>query len=65
MQEFIETYKCPIIGGIIGLIIGILFLTLGFFKTILILLLTLVGVCIGVYLQKSQIVERFLSSRRN
>ena len=36
-------YKYPIIGGLTGLICAILFFTVGFFKTILVLLMVGVG----------------------
>lgn len=65
MKELFEMYKWPIITGLIGLIVGISFLTLGFFKTILLLILTLAGVWIGLYLQNNQIIERFIDNRKN
>ena len=39
-KEFFEKYKKPIIFGGIGLLIGILMLTIGFFATLLLALLT-------------------------
>lgn len=54
MQEFWHTYKWPVMGGIFGLIVAILFLTVGFFKTILVFLLVLAGGWLGMYLSKSQ-----------
>lgn len=65
MLDYLNKYKLPIIGGFLGLLIGVLFLTLGFFKTILVILLIILGVALGFYLDKTQLVDKFLSSRRN
>lgn len=65
MLDYLSTYKLPIIGGILGLLIGILFLTLGFFKTILVIILVGLGVAFGLYLDKTKLVDKFLSSKRN
>ncbi|MBU5584070.1 DUF2273 domain-containing protein, partial [Enterococcus sp. S181_ASV_20] len=40
MEKLITQYKLPMIFGGLGLILAILFVTLGFFKTLLIVLLT-------------------------
>ncbi len=47
-KEFFEKYKKPIIFGGIGLLIGILMLTIGFFATLLLALLTGIGVLLGL-----------------
>ncbi|KRL05166.1 DUF2273 domain-containing protein [Liquorilactobacillus oeni] len=59
MQEFWEEFKLPIIIGLAGFILALLFITLGFFKTLLILVLTVVGVLLGFYLKRSGTLERF------
>lgn len=62
-MEFYQKYKYPVWGAIIGLILAVLIMTLGFFKTLLILVLMVLGAFVGVYLQKTgiltQIIDRF------
>lgn len=65
MRELLDTYKWPIIGGFAGLLIGILFLTLGIFKTILILLLVLVGGYVGLYMQNNPSIRQLQFKRKN
>lgn len=45
--EALGNKKCKVIGAIIGFIIGILILIIGFLKTIFIVICTLVGYYIG------------------
>lgn len=45
--QFLKEYKWRIIGFITMLLVGILFLTIGFWKTLLIILLCSIGVGIG------------------
>ena len=47
MKEFFSLYKLPIIFGGLGLLLAVLWLTVGFFKTLLILIMTAIGVGIG------------------
>ncbi len=47
LSQFIYLNRKKIIGALIGLIIGILFLTVGFFKTLLLCLTTLIGYYLG------------------
>ena len=47
MKEFFRKYKSVIIGAGIGLVLAVLMLTIGFFKTLLIILLGGVGALIG------------------
>ncbi len=51
MQEFLTRDKLPMIFGILGFILAVLFFTIGFFKTILLILITIIGVAIGIYLK--------------
>ena len=39
MVEWIKQYAVPLIGGLVGLVFAILFLSIGFFKTLLVVLL--------------------------
>lgn len=54
-------YKYPIIGGLIGLVFAILFFTVGFFKTILVLIMIGLGICIGNYMNKNDFIGKFFS----
>ncbi|MDT2705323.1 DUF2273 domain-containing protein [Enterococcus dispar] len=56
MKEFVSQYKLPLIFGGLGLILAILFISLGFFKTLLIILLTALGVFLGHYLEKNGLI---------
>ncbi|HCE13468.1 DUF2273 domain-containing protein [Enterococcus sp.] len=57
----IQQYKIPLIFGAIGLIIALLFVTIGFFKTVLILLLTCLGFFLGLYVQRTGILDDFFN----
>ena len=48
-KEFLRTYRRPLIGAAIGLVTAILMLTIGFFATLLILLLVGIGVFFGMF----------------
>lgn len=58
MEDFIKKYRFPILGALIGLVLAILFFSLGFFKTIIIIILTLLGAFIGYYLQKNNFLKK-------
>ncbi|NGV91570.1 DUF2273 domain-containing protein, partial [Staphylococcus aureus] len=40
MKELFSAYKLPIIFGGLGLLLAVLWLTIGFFKTLLIIIMT-------------------------
>lgn len=65
MEKLITQYKLPMIFGGLGLILAILFVTLGFFKTLLIVLLTALGICLGSYLEQTGMMDSFFSQRKN
>ena len=58
-----------LLGGAIGLVIAILFLTLGFWRTILIILLVSAGAAAGSWLDRGQklmdILDRFFPDHQN
>lgn len=58
MKDIIDNNKFAIIGALIGFIIALLFLTLGFFKTILLLIMTIVGFGVGWYLKKTGLLNK-------
>ena len=59
--DFSKTFKWRIIGFLAFLIIAILFLTLGFWSTILIIILCLIGVGIGYTKDRKQDFLNFLN----
>ncbi|MGC6767423.1 DUF2273 domain-containing protein [Enterococcus sp. LJL128] len=63
MKEIFDEYKWPIIGGIGGLILAVLLMTLGFFKTLLILILMVVGVYAGFYLKATGLADRLFKQK--
>ena len=65
MEKLITQYKLPMIFGGLGLILAILFVTLGFFKTLLIVLLTALGILLGSYLEQTGMMDSFFSQRKN
>ncbi|WP_331246027.1 DUF2273 domain-containing protein [Staphylococcus capitis] len=56
-----KTFKWRIIGFLAFLLIAILFLTLGFWKTILIIVLCLIGIGIGYIKDRTQDFMNFLN----
>ncbi|EGQ3397942.1 TPA: DUF2273 domain-containing protein [Staphylococcus pseudintermedius] len=52
--KILQSYKWRIIGFFFFLIIAILFLTLGFWKTILIIVLCLIGISVGYIKDRTQ-----------
>jgi uncharacterized membrane protein len=65
MEKLITQYKLPMIFGGLGLILAILFVTLGFFNTLLIVLLTALGIWLGSYLEQTGMMDSFFSQRKN
>ena len=59
--NILKTFKWRIIGIIAFLLIAILFLTLGFWKTILIIVLCLIGIGIGYIKDRTQDFLNFLN----
>ena len=62
MNEFMTTYKLPIICGVIGLILAILFLSIGFFKTLLVIIMAIIGVAVGMYLKRTHLLDVYFKS---
>ena len=63
VKELLMVYKYPIIGGLTGLICAILFFTVGFFKTILVLLMVGVGIFIGNYISKNDFIRNIFQNK--
>lgn len=62
MKELFSTYKLPIIFGVLGLILAVLCITVGFFKTLLILIMAAIGAAIGFYLKQTKILDHYFKS---
>lgn len=62
MKEIFSLYKLPIIFGGLGLLLAVLWLTVGFFKTLLILIMTAIGVGIGFYLKETKLLDEYFKS---
>lgn len=60
MKEILTVYKSPIIGGLTGLVFAILFLTVGF-KTILVVIMVVLGIFIGNYISKSDFLGKIIN----
>ena len=59
--NILKTFKWRIIGFLAFLLIAILFLTLGFWKTILIIVLCLIGIGVGYIKDRTQDFLNFLN----
>lgn len=59
MNRLFQQYQYPIIGGVAGLILAILLITVGFFKTILVIFLTIIGAYLGFYLNSIGFFDSF------
>lgn len=63
MKEIFDEYRWSILGGAGGFVLAVLFLTLGFFKTLLLLVLTLTGSYAGFYLKNSGFIDHYFSNK--
>ncbi|HHJ7361384.1 TPA: DUF2273 domain-containing protein, partial [Streptococcus pyogenes] len=58
-----EKFKYPIIGGLVGLIIAILLMAFGLFKTLLAIIFIILGIYGGLYAKKTGIIDQFLNRK--
>ncbi|GAA2943627.1 DUF2273 domain-containing protein [Enterococcus raffinosus] len=65
MKDLMNQYKLPIIFGIAGLILAILLVAIGFFKTLLIVLLTGLGAALGYYLQQTNLLDEYFKQNNH
>ena len=63
MKELFLEYKYPIIGGLIGLVLALFFFTIGFFKTILLLVMVGINVFIGSYIKNEDLFGKFFQNK--
>lgn len=61
-QRLMNRYKKTTTGMAIGLIVGILLITIGFFKTLLLAILIGVGFVVGGFFDRHPIVMKFLKN---
>ncbi|AIQ01441.1 TPA: DUF2273 domain-containing protein [Streptococcus pyogenes] len=62
-MEFYEKFKYPIIGGLVGLILAILLMAFGLFKTLLAIIFIILGIYGGLYAKKTGIIDQFLNRK--
>jgi len=62
MNEFLTIYKLPIIFGLLGLILAVLLLALGFLKTLLLIVMVAIGVAIGFYFKETKLLDQYFKS---
>lgn len=61
-SPLLRRYKKTVGGMVMGLVIGILFITIGFFKTLLLAILIGAGFVVGGFLDRNPVVLKFLDS---
>ncbi len=64
MKDLYEKHKLPVICALLGLITGLLFITIGFFQTLLVYVLTILGAYLGKVLDETGLYQRFLNRMR-
>ncbi|OTN75368.1 hypothetical protein A5886_000438 [Enterococcus sp. 8G7_MSG3316] len=64
MNEWFSHYKIPTIFAVMGLILAILLITIGFLKTLLLLIFTALGTYLGFYLKEVGFFEQFQRPQR-
>lgn len=60
-MAFYEKHKYPILGGLLGLILAILLMSFGFFKTLLAIIFIVLGVYGGLYAKNTGIIDQFIN----
>ena len=62
-MDYFEKNRYPIIGAIVGALIAVCIFTIGFWKMILLFLLIGLGIFVGLYLQRTGIIEQLLKKK--
>lgn len=65
MEDIFKNHKWSIIGACIGLVLALLLLTIGFLKTILLLIFMIAGFVIGGYAQRSGLIDNLKKQVQN
>lgn len=64
MSEFVRKYRYPLGGAVIGLVLAAMIVTTGFFKTILALVIIVLGAYAGLYVQRTGMLDQFFNKRK-
>ncbi|HEN6670744.1 TPA: DUF2273 domain-containing protein [Streptococcus agalactiae] len=64
MSEFVRKYRYPLGGAVIGLVLAAMIVTIGFFKTILALIIIVLGAYAGLYVQRTGMLDQFFNKRK-
>ncbi|MGT2895234.1 DUF2273 domain-containing protein [Streptococcus entericus] len=64
-MDFIREYKYAIAGAIIALLLMLIILSFGFFKTLLLVIIVALGAIIGHQFKDTGILEKYLIKLRN
>ncbi|HOX29453.1 MAG TPA: DUF2273 domain-containing protein [bacterium] len=60
--QFLKKHKAKIIFSLLFILIGILFMTLGFLKTMFVLLLAIAGWFFGKIVDDKELIRRFINN---
>ncbi|HFZ9595084.1 TPA: DUF2273 domain-containing protein [Streptococcus agalactiae] len=64
MSEFVRKYRYPLGGAVIGIVLAAMIVTIGFFKTILALVIIVLGAYAGLYVQRTGMLDQFFNKRK-
>ncbi|HFZ9684192.1 TPA: DUF2273 domain-containing protein [Streptococcus agalactiae] len=64
MSEFVRKYRYLLGGAVIGLVLAAMIVTIGFFKTILALVIIVLGAYAGLYVQRTGMLDQFFNKRK-
>lgn len=64
MSEFVRKYRYPLGGAVIGLVLAAMIVTIGFFETILALVIIVLGAYAGLYVQRTGMLDQFFNKRK-
>ncbi|HGI3139492.1 TPA: DUF2273 domain-containing protein [Streptococcus agalactiae] len=64
MSEFVRKYRYPLGGAVIGLVLAAMIVTIGLFKTILALVIIVLGAYAGLYMQRTGMLDQFFNKRK-
>ncbi|HEO7234480.1 TPA: DUF2273 domain-containing protein [Streptococcus agalactiae] len=64
MSEFVRKYRYPLGGAVIGLVLAAMIVTIGFFKTILALVIIVLGAYAGLYVQRTGMLDQLFNKRK-
>ncbi|GAX08575.1 hypothetical protein IWT5_01730 [Secundilactobacillus silagincola] len=61
VPELLRIYRWPIIGGTTGLVLALLLLTIGFWKTLVLFILVGLGIAAGLYLSQTGLLDDYFN----